>query len=179
MYPKNFEILIKKIFENEGVYSNDPNDPGGESFLGISRNYHPNWKGWNLVDEFKTKFDVLDISLSFVPLDILEEAKKFYFEYYWKKLYLDRVPENSIFLIFDTGVNMSIKKAIILLQRTINVYPDGIIGPITLGALKQFDKNVFYYKYKIERISEYINLCKKHPKFKKYLLGWINRTLKA
>ena len=34
----------------EGGYSNDPLDCGGETIYGISRQAHPHWPGWTMLD---------------------------------------------------------------------------------------------------------------------------------
>ena len=37
-----FETAIAFVLSEEGGYSNDPNDPGGETNFGISKRSHPN-----------------------------------------------------------------------------------------------------------------------------------------
>ena len=38
-------------------YSNSPHDSGGETYMGISRRWHPNWEGWQFVDGLKGEKD--------------------------------------------------------------------------------------------------------------------------
>lgn len=45
--------FIGIVFKNEGLYSNDPTDKGGETVYGIARNMHPRWGGWMIVDSLK------------------------------------------------------------------------------------------------------------------------------
>ena len=40
----------------EGLYSYDPNDPGGETWCGVSRVNNPNWSGWAIIDAHKKQF---------------------------------------------------------------------------------------------------------------------------
>ena len=51
----NFNESFNITLGYEGGYSNDPDDAGGETYKGISRRYHPGWKGWALIDELKSK----------------------------------------------------------------------------------------------------------------------------
>ena len=44
---------IDHILRNEGGYSNDPDDPGGETYAGISRRHHPKSWIWVAVDKAK------------------------------------------------------------------------------------------------------------------------------
>ena len=37
MYDKNFEILMKYIFDSEKGFSNHPNDSGGRTNLGVTQ----------------------------------------------------------------------------------------------------------------------------------------------
>ena len=46
----NFNEEFKKVILVEGGYVNDPDDAGGETYLGISRRYNPNSKIWNIID---------------------------------------------------------------------------------------------------------------------------------
>ena len=49
----NFTQAINPVIQSEGGYVDDPEDRGGETICGISRNAHPNWKGWETVDGIK------------------------------------------------------------------------------------------------------------------------------
>ena len=49
----NFDIEFDKLIFTEGGYVNDPDDAGGETYLGISRKHNPKWDGWKKIDSFK------------------------------------------------------------------------------------------------------------------------------
>jgi len=166
---------MKIVFENEGIYSNDPNDPGGETFLGISRHYFPNWEGWKLIDtgNFYT-LTIKEVKNSKIYPYVLE----FYFNNFWKKLHMDDIPDSIKEIYFDSAINMGIKRAIKILQMSIDTLPDGIIGPITLKTLKVANEKLLYERFKINRIGYYAKICNENRKLEKFLLGWINRTLR-
>ena len=67
-----FLDIYRIVMEYEGGYVNHPNDPGGETYKGISRRAHPNWKGWQLIDQKKP-----------VPEQLVQE---FYYNNYWLRL---------------------------------------------------------------------------------------------
>src|ERR1035437_8130812 len=46
-FRKAFELVINGY---EGKYSNDKDDPGGETYKGIARNMNKNFEGWNIID---------------------------------------------------------------------------------------------------------------------------------
>jgi len=180
MNEKIFSYISKIIFENEGIYSNDPDDPGAETFMGISRKYHPNWPGWKYVDELKEQGIINKIDENFIKNSKLYNlVLDFYFVNYWKKLHLDVLDFNLAILLFDSAINLGKKTAVKLLQRILGVKDDGIIGTQTLGAIKNFENDeLLKEKYKLKRIEHYINLCYKNKNLRKYLLGWLNRVLK-
>jgi type VI secretion system secreted protein VgrG len=39
----NFLKAFNTTMTFEGGYANDPDDAGGETYMGISRRYHPDW----------------------------------------------------------------------------------------------------------------------------------------
>ena len=49
----DFKKALTETLRHEGGYVNDPKDPGGETYKGISRKNHPDWEGWNIIDEKK------------------------------------------------------------------------------------------------------------------------------
>lgn len=49
----NFDKEFEKVVFVEGGYVNDPDDAGGETYLGISRKNNPKWSGWISIDQLK------------------------------------------------------------------------------------------------------------------------------
>lgn len=86
----DFEKAIDFVLKWEGGYSNDPNDPGGETKYGISKKSYP-------------KEDIKNMTL--------ERAKKIYYENYWLKAGCDKLPEPMNLVMFDTAVNMGRSRA--------------------------------------------------------------------
>lgn len=112
----DFTRCIRHILNEEGGYVNHAKDPGGETKYGISKRAYPQ----------------LDI-----PNLTLEEAEKIYKRDYWEPVLGNQWPDGLALLLFDTAVNMGVKTAIVLLQKTLNVEQDGIIGPVTRLAAQK------------------------------------------
>ena len=51
----NFDIAFRRTISAEGGYVNDPNDKGGETYMGISRRAHPTSKIWTYIDKVDKK----------------------------------------------------------------------------------------------------------------------------
>lgn len=75
MYESDFVKCMPFIFEREGGYVNDPDDPGGETKYGISKRAFPNEDIKNLSKERATELYYINYWLSCVgdskwPLDL-------------------------------------------------------------------------------------------------------------
>lgn len=126
---KDFDKALKFILKWEGGYSNDPRDPGGETKFGISKRSYPE----------------LDISKL-----TLKQAKEIYYKNYWLKAGCNELPFPFNIVVFDTAVNMGMRRAI----EFLNAYND-------------------WRDYLLKRIAFY-SKCKNA---KIYIRGWVNRVV--
>ena len=152
------ESIVRTI-ELEGGFTDHPNDRG---------NYTPS-------GELKgTKYGIS--ARAYPDLDIksltYEEAFKIYERDYWNKVIKIEYPRELKPMLFDMSVNHGINGAIKILQRAANVKPDGIVGPITLNAIK----DVKLLDLALERVKRFVIITEKRPKNLVFLRGWINRV---
>lgn len=91
---KNFEKALKFTLSWEGGYSNDPDDPGGETFKGCTVRDQP----W-LKDKIHNK-TLTD-----------EEAGEVYLANYWIPAGCDSLPYPLDCVVFDCAVNMGTLRA--------------------------------------------------------------------
>lgn len=155
----NFNKAIDKVLVNEGGYVNDPDDKGGETKFGISKRAYPN-------------VDIKNLTVS--------SAKEIYKRDYWDRLKADKIKSQKVaFELFDTAVNMGVRTASRIMQGCVSSHPDGIIGNITLQKINAVDEELLLLRFKLAKVARYAYIVKKRPTNKKYLLGWINRTLGA
>ena len=160
-----FLDIYKIVMEYEGGYVNHPNDPGGETYKGISRRAHPNWKGWQLIDQKKP-----------VPEQLVQE---FYYNNYWVLLKCDEMPYPVGEYLFDFGVNAGITRAVITVQRALNVKADGVLGPVTIGAIQKQDPQKLMYELLKDRVGYYTTITMQNSRFQVFFLGWIRRTIEV
>jgi len=196
VYTQNFKNCLLKVLKFEGGYVNDPDDPGAETVFGISRKYHPDWIGWQVIDSIPDKSQ---ITLDFLKenLDLFDAVAKFYYHKFYIPVKADKIEEFApklACLLFDTAVNTGTKRASKILQKAINrklrelekpeILVDGIIGPMTIGILidlyeKDYNDIIIINNFKFERILYYIEIAQKRQTLCKYLKGWVNRTIEA
>lgn len=146
----SFTNAYNETMGYEGGYVFDPTDKGGETYKGISRRYHPNWKGWKIVDGYKP-FTKLRTPEDLYEHNLLDQYTRDFYEHeFWVRPGFNRVdgiwPELAEKL-FDTGVNVGTGRVSKWLQSTLNllnrnnkyyqdIVVDGGIGPQTLQTLK-------------------------------------------
>ena len=154
------------VLKWEGGYTNDPDDPGGETKYGITKRDYPH-------------LDIKKLTI--------EQAKQIYWKDYWLKGKCDKIEQFSprlAFIHFNYCVNTGVRQAGRLLQRAIrrngfNIKVDGIIGERTLDALEACDMDLTYDAYSNYGFIFYITLVERRRRLKKFLFGWLRRSKDA
>lgn len=140
-----FDIEFQKIVFVEGGYVNDPDDAGGETYLGISRKANPNWGGWRIIDKIKKEGKFTNKSLTDrlkKDKSLTTSAKLLYKEKYWDVMELDDIPSQDIaHQLFDTGVNMGVASAIRIAQQIIGMTVTGKFNDELKYNLMQYGNN--------------------------------------
>ena len=164
MYDAIFEKAFMFVLKWEGGYTNDPDDPGGETKYGISKRQYP-------------YLDIKHLTL--------EQAKDIYYKDYWLKAKCDLISNHcpkAAIMHFNFAVNIGIERSAKFLQKAINrqgfsLTVDGIIGPITLQALSQCNCEWLVDTYTVVTSIFYNKLVNKYKHLTKFYKGWMNRVL--
>lgn len=136
----NFTKAFNKVIINEGGYVNDPDDKGGETYLGISRKSHPHSLIWKDIDEYKKKYSIKDLNKRLkANRKLTKIIGELYKSEYWDIFDLDKVPnQNLAHQIFDDAVNRGVKSATRLVQQITGMTVTGKINDALLYNLKQY-----------------------------------------
>jgi lysozyme family protein len=171
-----FKISLQKTLAHEGEYVNDPVYSGKETYRGISRANHGDWKGWSIIDQYKIKSN-FPFNLA-NNTDLEKQVELFYLYEFWLRLKADQISnQTTADSIFDFAVNAGIKTSVQMVQFIVGTKADGIIGDQTLQKINSLDFGYFQPAFTVAKISHYISIIKKRPTNKKYLYGWIIRAL--
>lgn len=115
----DFEQSFTRLLGHEGGYSNRrlADDPGGATMWGIT-----------IATARANGYtgDMRDLSQ--------EVARAIYRRQYWDAIKADALPEALRYPMFDAAVNSGPGQAAKWLQRSVGVFEDGAIGPITIKA---------------------------------------------
>lgn len=168
-----FITAYQVVIGNEGLYSKDPTDSGGETIQGISRNNWPSWSGWKIVDKLSTPKEMA------TNKELQGLVQQFYLNNFWDKIKGDAINSQIIAnSIFDFAVNASVKVSVKLAQGVVGVVIDGIIGNNTITAINAANERLFAAEFKLAKIGRYCDIVGKNATQLKYLRGWVLRALK-
>lgn len=101
-----FDELFQGVIKHEGYYANVECDKGGETYMGVARNLHPNWKGWLIVDAFKKKVGEIDNNEEIHNAELFQLVKEFYKHTFYERYCIGSINNGSLQeIIFDWCVN--------------------------------------------------------------------------
>lgn len=123
----DFDIEFKKLIFTEGGYVNDPDDAGGETYLGISRKNNKYWNGWKIIDTTKKLYGTKNITARLKKdITLTNSAKVLYKQNYWDIFDLDDLQSQKIaHQMFDTCVNCGARTAVLLAQQVCGMTSTG------------------------------------------------------
>lgn len=161
-----FSVALAFTLEAEGGYARESGDPGGETKYGVSRRAFPG-------------LDIASLTRA--------EAARIYREHYWSGPEMDRLPAPLAVAVFDAGVNTGVRRAIRMLQKSLNAIrpespplaADGIIGPLTLeaaGRLSGLELRLACQEFLLARAAFYTRLAAFEAR-RTFLRGWLRRVV--
>ncbi|MDE2105499.1 MAG: hypothetical protein KGL39_50195 [Patescibacteria group bacterium] len=118
MSADNWPACIAFTLDEEGGLCDTPGDPGGLTNFGISQRAYPD-------------LDIRNLTRA--------AAETIYGRDYWPKVSGDSLPAGVDLMVFDMAVNAGTRESAMILQRCVGVTADGIVGPLTLLAVKGTD----------------------------------------
>ncbi|TDN42118.1 glycoside hydrolase family 108 protein [Haemophilus haemolyticus] len=150
-----FLDIFNRLIGHEGGYVNDPRDPGGETNWGIT-------KRTAQANGYQGNMRVMT----------RDQAFKIYYSAFWLRYQCDKMPEAVAYQFFDAAVNHGLGNASRMLQRAVNVADDGIIGNMTIAAIKKMAISDVIMRLNAERLEFYCKL----GTFATFGKGWVRRV---
>ncbi len=147
----DFNTACDRTLKSEGGYSNDPQDPGGETKYGISKRTYP-------------QVDIKNLTY--------EQAKALYKRDFWDVLHGDSLYDGVSYQLFDFAVNSGMGTAIRYYQRSLGVADDGHWGPVSQKAADTIDESDQIMCIIAER-QDFQTRLEGWPRFGK---GWARRN---
>jgi lysozyme family protein len=155
----NFDRCLAEVLRHEGGWADHPKDPGGATMQGITLLTYSVWMG-----RVATKKELRNI-----PAD---HRDAIYCELYWDKVRGDELPKGVDLCLFDFAVNSGPKRAVAGVQEALAVNADGVLGPVTMGAIQKADPKTL-----IPWVCEYrLAFLQRLPIWDTFGGGWAKRV---
>lgn len=159
---------LTKILEREGwpTYTDHPVDRGGPTKGGITLSTLRSWRGQTKLGEKSLK----ELKHS-EALSILNQR-------YVTCNGIDKLQNNLLkYQVIDDAVLSGPFLAVKDLQKSVQVNEDGIIGPITLNAIRKKGYVIINRQLSVNRSLRLAKFVQKNPNQLVFLVGWLNRCL--
>jgi lysozyme family protein len=163
MTDKRFEACLAAVLQHEGGYADHPADPGGATNMGITRKTLAAWRG---IDPW------LDLPKSEVRALTRAEAGRIYRANYWDRCRAGELPGGVDLALFDFAVNSGPDRAIRTLQTVLGIEADGILGPVTLAAIRKANARTLANALCDARLT----FLRRLPTFPTFGRGWTSRV---
>ena len=159
-YSPEFLSAVERVLADEGGYSSNPADPGGETRFGISARAHP---GVNIATLTR------------------DQAVNIYWREWWLRFGFAQLPDAIGAKTFDLAVNIGAAHAIECLRRALRasgspVTEDGTLGPATTLAARRANPIALMSALRSEAAGHYRLVASKQKNGADFIKGWLNRA---
>lgn len=164
-----FQKAADYVLQNEGGYSNIPEDGGGPTNFGITQHD---------LSEFRGE----QVSANDVRMMSVDEARTIYKKFYWNKISGDSLTQLGVATcIFDCSVLYGIHEGSKYAQLAANncgslIEPDGKIGPETIKVLNSVKQVAFVQAYHLLVRAKINAIIESRPSQEIFRKGWESRA---
>lgn len=148
----SFDDAFTALMGNEGGYSNNAADPGGETMWGITARV--------------ARANGYAGDMRLLPQGTAKQIARMV---YWNPYYCDQFDSRVAFQVFDAAYNGG--KPATWLQTAAGVKVDGNIGPVTIAAVNTADPRRIVMRFLAYRLQYLGDL----PTWPSFGHGWANR----
>ena len=159
-YSPEFLSAVERVLADEGSYSSNPADPGGETKFGISARSNPG------------------VDIAALTRDA---AIEIYWREWWLRFGFAQLPDAIGAKTFDLSVNIGASHAIECLRRALRacgspVTEDGTLGPATILAARRANPIAMMSAMRSEAAGYYRLVAAHQKSGAQFIKGWLNRA---
>lgn len=170
--------IIDAVLLEEGGLVDNPADPGGITNRGVTIPAFTDYLR-------ATSGDPGAVATREAIRGMSPETAVAFYRWLLSSSGISRIADPELrYCVFDAAVNLGVKQAVRLLQRSLKVHADGIIGPATLLAIPYLDAQRLARLVAVEQMEFYGRLAAKDladrdgdgvPDRLEFLTGWLAR----
>lgn len=161
----NYQLFVERMIGRyEGGYGWNRSDPGGPTKFGITC--------YDLAEYLGQKMDSMSAWAPKVQAMTIQTADEIYRKKYATQCRFDDLNSGCDCVVFDFGVNSGSSRAIKFSQAIVGTTADGILGPITLGAINAMGPATFVNKLCDNRLA----FLRRLPTWGTFGRGWAARV---
>lgn len=165
MSMEDFNRAVAITLAHEGGLVDNPFDRGGRTNYGVTQAV---WFTWlDRLGEPRRPVD--DITV--------QEARDIYHRNYWQAAHCDDFEWPVSLLLFDAAVNHGPKASIRVMQRTLGVLDDGLVGRDTRGAAGRRAPVELAQAMLWERADLFAQIVRANHSQALFIVGWIRRLM--
>lgn len=172
----SFTAAMAVVFAHEGGWVDNPNDPGGETNMGITMR--------RLKEEGTQPRDVglADFSPGSLKKLTRATATDLYWKWFWGRYDYSRLYDQRVATkVFDVAVNTGAYRAHVLAQEAVNdvappIKVDGQFGPLTVAAINAIDPHVYVGALAKQQSDFYKRLIAQKPVLAEFGRNWERRS---
>lgn len=153
-----FTFAFKKLMQWEGRESDDPNDTGGHTILGVSRKHHPDMHAKLVGKTYQEQMRLV---------------KPWYKTEFWDMAHCDLAPSPVGIVMFEAAVHSGPLRSIRWLQKAAGTKADGILGPKSRQAIARKHPIALMMEFNIQRIDSLADF----ETWPHHKIGWLRRLM--
>lgn len=169
--PTDLDKALGYLLEEEGGWSDHPNDNGGQTFNGVTQATYDDWRS-----------RVKKLPKQTVRKATPAEIKELYEVLYWRACGADRFPWPINYLTFDAAVNSGVSRGVRWTQAGLGTDQDGIVGLATRTAAQEVvtNGNAKALLSIVQARADFLaDLVKRDQSQLVFLKGWTRRLLRV
>lgn len=163
--------ILPFTLSQEGGYSNNRYDSGGETYRGISRVKNPTWSGWQIVDRFKP------LKRNQVIEELEGSVKEFYYTNYFLAPSFNSLNSKKVALsLFDFHVNGGLSLAWLkseIKRRFGKTFKNNTELFCYINTLNEN----YVSKLILDKRKSYFDNLSKSSKYARFGVGWNKRLI--
>src|ERR1017187_1693702 len=181
----DLNIALITLFKQEGLFSDDKNDPGGATNYGISLRW---LKSISAIDDHGILTGDLNhdgfVNVADIRSLTKQAAADLYKKYWWNQFGYGIITDQFIAnKILSASVNMGGEQAARIAQRAVwsildykKIDDDGVLGPKSFSMINVCPAAQLLSAIKSEMAAIYRMIIAHNPNSQEYANGWFNRA---